>query len=304
MKHARIWSLLLAPAVLAVCVAKPVVAGGAEDGTEKAARKNLYLVLDIGEGPAADIYPASFLDAVPDGGWSKEFRTEKIVLRHIPPGKFVMGSPEDEAGRLMHEGPAHEVTVSKGFWLGIYPVTQRQYSLVTGQNPSSFEDSGPEAPVERVNWNHARAFCAKLQARLPSALSEAVVRLPREAEWEYAARADTGSSGDEDAAARERLDDVAWHVRNSGGRTRAVGRKKPNGWGLYDILGNVWEWCGDAKRKYTSSSQTDPVGVGWSRVLRGGSWYDLPRFCRIASRYEHAPGFSADFIGFRVLVAP
>ncbi len=280
------------------------------DEESRTAQEPLYLVLDLSDGPEAARYPVRLLDDVPEGGWTREHRTDQMVFRRIAPSTFRMGSSEEEGGRFDHEGPRHDVTIREKFWIGLHPVTQRQYQQVMDRNPSHFEDAGPDAPVEQVNWNQAKAFCAALQARLPDEWRGKTVRLPLEAEWEYAARAGTATSlytGVNATSARgrcEHLDAIAWYVHNSDGQTRPVGRKRPNDWGLYDTLGNVWEWCEDAKREYTSEPQTDPVGEGWSRMLRGGSWFDLPRFCRAASRFDHAPGFASSFIGFRVLLAP
>jgi formylglycine-generating enzyme required for sulfatase activity len=140
----------------------------------------------------------------------------------IPPGKFHMGCSPGDAACGDDEKPAHEVTISKGFWLGQTSVTQRAYRLVAGQDPSAHK--GDNLPVEHVDWNEAKAYCAAIGGRLPT-----------EAEWEYAARA--GSTG----ARYDNLDEIAWHTQNSGGQSHEVGQKLPNAFGLYDMLGNAWQ---------------------------------------------------------------
>jgi formylglycine-generating enzyme required for sulfatase activity len=183
----------------------------------------------------------------------------------IPPGRFTMGcSPGDEECSD-REKPAHEVTITEGFWMGKTPVTQEAYERVMGKNPSYFK--GPRLPVEQVTWDEAKAYC-----------KAASVRLPSEAEWEYAARA--GSA----AARYGNLEEIAWYDGNSGGKTHEVGQKQANGFDLYDMLGNVWEWVADwyDEKYYGRSPATDPSGPvrGQIRVLRGGSWDFVPRGAR------------------------
>jgi len=222
--------------------------------------------------------------------------TMKLVL--IRPGKFVMGSPDSEQGRKGNEGPQHEVTISKPFYIGVTEVTQAQYEAVMGTNPSRFK--GPTNPVESIPWNEAVEFCRKLSEKTGKA-----VRLPTEAEWEYACRAGTKtrySFGDSDSV----LGDYAWYGSNSGGMTHPVGQKKPNPWGLYDMQGNVWEWCADWDGPYSSGSSTDPQGAGSgdSRVLRGGSWGNgQTEHFRCASR-STSPLTGFDGGGFRCAGTP
>jgi len=231
-----------------------------------------------------------------------------LDLVWIAPGTFTMGSPENESGRDSDEGPQHKVTISKGFWMGKTEVTQRQYQALMGSNPSYFKNAGQDAPVELVSWNDAKAFCGKLQSRLLSDLRGLTARLPTEAEWEYACRAGSSTAlytGKELTSTTGRcrnLDEIAWYSQTSGSTTKLGGQKQPNAWGLYDMLGNVWEWCEDSKRGYTASAQTDPEGSGSSRVLRGGSWSLDARVCRSANRLGYAPGLRYDHVGFRVVV--
>jgi formylglycine-generating enzyme required for sulfatase activity len=224
--------------------------------------------------------------------------TMKLVL--IPPGKFVMGSPDSEEGRKAEEGPQHEVTISKPFHMGVTEVTQAQYEAVMGTNPSNFK--GPTNPVETVSWNDAAEFCRRLSEKKGKTF-----RLPTEAEREYACRAGSKtrfSFGDSDSA----LGDYAWYKSNSGGKTHPVGQKKPNAWGLYDMHGNVTEWCADWRGSYSSSGPSmDPQGAGSGRyrVARGGSWYfGDPGEFRCADRNRNLePAFRNSHLGFRVVVS-
>ena len=164
----------------------------------------------------------------------------------------------------------HEVTITKPFYMGKYVVTQEQYEAIMGNNPSHFK--GAQNPVEMVSWDDAQAFCQKLSKK-----SGKTVRLPTEAEWEYACRAGTSTkyySGDSE----EDLKRVAWYEANSNDTTHPVGQKEPNKFGLYDMHGNVWQWCQDWYGDYTANEVADPQGPaqGASRVLRGGSWYHDP----------------------------
>jgi len=200
----------------------------------------------------------------------------------IPPGTFLMGCSPGDGECTDAERPAHEVTITRGFWLGQTPVTQQAYQRVTGQNPSNLK--GANLPVENVNWDEAQAYCAAIGGRLPT-----------EAEWEYAARA--GST----AARYGNLDEIAWHSGNSGGRTHEVGQKLANAFGLFDMLGDVWQWTANWYGNYPSGAQSDPSGPesGESRALRGGSWVSTPRFARVSYRRKYDPGIRLDVIGLR-----
>ena len=192
----------------------------------------------------------------------------------IEPGTFLMGS---DSGDSDEEKPAHKVTLTKGFYMQMTEVTQKEWQAVMGDNPSSFK--GPDLPVEQVSWEDALEFLKKLNA----AEKGAKYRLPSEAEWEYAARA--GQAGEP-----ANLEAVAWYETNSGKQTHPVGQKQPNAWGLYDMLGNVYEWCADWYDYdfYAKSPSVDPPGPGSGklRVLRGGSWdlYGVMRIQRTVDR--------------------
>ncbi len=211
----------------------------------------------------------------------------------IPVGEFGMGSTSSEV--RSDEQPVTRVTISRAFYMGRYEVTQGQWEAVMGSNPSHFEECGPDCPVELVTWNEVQEFIGKLNA-MPG---EAPHRLPTEAEWEYAARAGTG--GDRFGSD---LDVIAWYSGNSGRRTHAVGGKAPNGYGLHDMLGNVWEWVQDWHGTYPGDAGTDPQGPvsGLDRVLRGGGWTSNAEYCRASHRLEFPPdGIKFRSLGFRLV---
>jgi formylglycine-generating enzyme required for sulfatase activity len=225
-----------------------------------------------------------------------------MPLVPIPAGAFMMGSSETELDRYGWEGPVHQVTLSQPFYMGVYEVTQRQYEAVMGTNPSYFTSSGLDAPVERVTWDNAKAFCDALSQRTGRA-----VMLPTEAQWEYACRAGSMtrfSYGDDPDYSL--LDNYAWHSGNSDAQTHPVGEKLPNAWGLYDMHHNVIEWCADWYGSYTSEDVVDPLGpaTGTSRVWRGSSWYYEGRTGRSAYRSGVGPDGACADMGFRVVVAP
>ena len=212
-----------------------------------------------------------------------------------PPGQFMMGSPTSERGRDSDE-VQHEVVLTRGFFLSETECTQGQWEAVMGGNPSYFK--GTEWPVEEVSWEEAVEYCRKLTAkqRAEGILADGWEwRLPTEAEWEYAARA--GTTG----ARYGKLDTIAWRDGNSGIQTHPVKQKAANAWGLYDMMGNVWEWCSDWYGDYPTGSVTDPTGPssGSDRVLRGGSWFNDAGYARSAVRGRFDPGCRGNVLGFR-----
>ena len=218
----------------------------------------------------------------------------------IPAGQFDMGSPSTERDRDNDEGPVHHVTISKPFYMGKYEVTQRQYYIVAKSKPSEFKQD--DGPVETVSWGQADSFCKKL-----GKIRGESFRLPTEAEWEYACRAGSQSRfyfGDDPAYSM--IEQYAWCSKNSDSETHPVGQKKPNSFGLYDMHGNVWEWCSDyyAADYYHDSVSIDPIGAlyGKSRVIRGGGWFRSARYCRSANRSGLEPVYVRDHLGFRVVM--
>jgi formylglycine-generating enzyme required for sulfatase activity len=221
--------------------------------------------------------------------WTNSMGMEFVL---IPAGTFMMGSLESDYEADDDEKPAHRVTISQPFFLGKYPVTQAQWEAVMGNNPSLFQGN-PNHPVESVSWDDVHAFLRKLHERERGG----DYRLPTEAQWEYACRA-----GTETSRYHHDLRAIAWYGDNSNGQPRPVGQQLPNAWGLYDMLGNVLEWCLDGKRKYTADAVTDPMGptgAGAGRVLRGGSWDYPARFVRAARRYWVIPDDRRAVLGFR-----
>ena len=219
-----------------------------------------------------------------------------FLFRWIPPGTFWMGSPEDEEGRHEREGPRHEVRLRKGIWMGESAVTQEQWEGVTGENPSSYK--GERRPVETVSWEDCRGYAEKLNGEVEGLRAS----LPTEAQWEYACRA--GTEGRFNGAKGEGLNELGWYDENSGDATSVVSMKKANGWGLYDMHGNVDEWCLDGRREYTEGLVVDPVGPlqeGAGRVVRGGSGRYDARNCRSAFRHWLDPGFRNGHLGFRLV---
>jgi formylglycine-generating enzyme required for sulfatase activity len=215
----------------------------------------------------------------------------------IPAGKFLMGSSNNEVGHRKDEEPLREVTISQPFYMGVYEVTQEQYEAVMGSNLSLFR--GATKPVDSVSWDDATAFCKKLSQKTGK-----IIKLPTEAQWEYACRAGSITRfyfGEDDTS----LQDYAWYDKNSEKSTHQVGQKKPNAFGIYDISGNVWEWCADwYSDSYENASTIDPSGPvhGEYRVLRGGDWFDDTMYCRSAFRIWLLPVCRYFNCGFRVVM--
>ena len=247
--------------------------------------------------------------AAATGGQPKEVvNTIGMKLVLIPKGMFTMGSPIEEEGASNDE-EQHEVTISKDYYLGVTEVTQGQYEKVMGTKPSYFQGdkikgSSSNHPVEQVSWEDAVEFCKKLSDLPEEKAAGRVYRLPTEAEWEYACRAGSKTAYSFGESSKS-LGDYAWFDGNSNGQTHPVGEKKANAWGLYDMHGNVWEWCSDWYGDYPNGAVSDPVGPreGSNRVLRGGGWISGAANCRSANRGWRDPSGRDDRFGFRVALS-
>jgi formylglycine-generating enzyme required for sulfatase activity len=298
----RTWGMLAAVALCALLACAQLggrqPTGGGAGGAKSQGPANRNITVDqskpVGATPVPSIVQTDTENL--GGGVTLE-------MVWIEGGTFTMGSTRSgkelarmfsirDASYFDKEHPAHAVVLD-GFWLGRYEVAQRQYEAVMGANPSAFK--GPNRPVEIVSWDDAIAFCRKL-----SQMTGKSYTLPTEAQWEYACRAGGTTEyciGDSMIG----LDEYAWYSKNSGGQTHDVGQKKPNAWGLYDMHGNVWEWCLDWYGPYGRENVRNPTGLasGQYRVVRGGSWNGLPRNCRSANRIRAAPGYRFLNGGFR-----
>jgi formylglycine-generating enzyme required for sulfatase activity len=222
--------------------------------------------------------------------------TLEMKFAWCPPGTFLMGRPAEEQGSA-DETPQHRVTLTEGFFLAVHPVTQVEWLAVMENNPSSFK--GADRPVESVSWHDCREFCRKLGER-----DGKRYRLPTEVEWEYACRA--GSTSEySTGTGEEALHRAAWYDKNSGGQTHPVEQKEANAWGLFDVHGNVAEWCSDGKRTYAGGDLKDPVGPAGRddpRMLRGGCWCRNAYWCRAACRYDTDPSARYNTCGCRVVL--
>ena len=262
------------------------------------------------EGPGGQRGQVSFKITVtrPGSSGQKEIAVDlgsgvRLELVLIPAGEFLMGSPESDKDAAPNEKPQHRVRITKPFYLGKRLVTQEQWEAVMGDDPSRFE--GPENPVENVSWDDCQRFLGKLNERF--GVEAGRFQLPTEAQWEYACRAGSRSRywfGEDEG----QLDKCAWCEKNSGGRTHPVGEKRPNAWGLYDMSGNVWEWCADwwDSDYYAHSPVDDPSGpaTGSGRLGRGGGWNRPAGFCRSAHRGHGGHGYRSDNLGLRVSRVP
>ncbi|MEW6076559.1 MAG: formylglycine-generating enzyme family protein [Thermodesulfobacteriota bacterium] len=229
-----------------------------------------------------------------------------MTFVYIPPGKFIMGSAENEPGRDNDE-KQHKTTLTRGFYIQTTEVTQAQWTAIMGKNPSHFLSCGGNCPVEQVSWNDVQEFIKKLNQT-----GKRIYRLPTEAEWEYACRAGTTgpfNTGDCLSTDQANYDGKFFQQGCSAGVTRnslvAVKSFAPNAWGLYDMHGNVWEWCADWSGEYSSFMVVDPVGpsAGQARIFRGGGWSSGARGCRSAERNWRGPDFKSSIIGFRLVVS-
>ena len=295
-----VWDLWLAAMVLCLGSLPGVATADQQDVAEEEIEST---------GPPLAVAP---FDAAAAQGhqeaWAKHLGVEVefensigIKLRLIPAGEFLMGAPDSDSNASNSEQPQHTVRITKPFCLGVTEVTQCEYERVMGTNPS--RSKGAQLPVENVSWEDAVEFCRKLSEFPAERSAGRVYRLPTEAEWEYACRAGSKtkwSFGDAESS----LGEYAWYGDNSDNKTHPVGMKIPNAWGLYDMHGNVWEWCSDCwKRDYTTTAVSDPIGpaAGFFRVLRGGGWGSRAGDCRSADRRRRAPVVRLNrALGFRV----
>ena len=306
-----------------------------------------YMIIDVSGGPNTNCYPVTYLHGAPEGGFNRdedknEYKGNKIVLRLIPPGSFVMGSPTTEPGRVGQNYDTsarevqHVVTITKPFYIGVFEITQKQYENVMGSNPSQYK--GANRPVEQVTyedirgktegakWPHANSvdeesFMGKLRDKCKEWDSdkqdfakdiEGLFDLPTEAQWEYACRAGTttpfnnGKPCAKDGDLDTQLMLLGRYVSNRGTSQHAVvGTYAPNAWGLYDMHGNVWEWCLDWYQvdvQNIENASVNPVGPanGTNRMGRGGSWNDGARSCRSAFRTGPVPSNVSTGYGFRL----
>ena len=249
----------------------------------------------LGRKTRQEIVTTDVSDTLSDDNTTSQTFTNSIGMEFvlISKGSFMMGSPDSSKQATDHEKPRHRVKISQPFYLGKYPVTQSQWQMVMGDNPSCF-GGVPDHPVEQVSWNDVQEFMRKLNEK------EGVTsyHLPTEAQWEYAARA-----GTEAPRYPGGIEAIAWYAENSNGQTQPVGQKWPNAWELYDMLGNVWEWVQDRYNGayYQSSPTTDPESSdeGDYRVNRGGSWSNGEEYARSARRNAYHPDRGGSNIGFR-----
>ncbi|HTS27168.1 MAG TPA: formylglycine-generating enzyme family protein [Bryobacteraceae bacterium] len=232
---------------------------------------------------AGQTEPSARTAAMARPGTTKLNPKDGLTYVWIPPGTFGMGCSAGDAECFGPEGPAHQVTISRGFWMGQTEVTQEAWQRVMGTAPSNFK--GDKRPVENITWDDAQHYCQAVGMRLPT-----------EAEWEYAARAGSTASRYSD------VDSVAWHSGNSQAKTHEVALKQPNAWLLYDMLGNVWEWVSDwYADQYLPIDQTDPTGpgMGATRVRRGGSWDTPQRYSRASFRSSSRTSYRFSNLGVR-----
>ncbi len=326
---------VLAAALLAVAsAALPAAASAAPTGAAgaEAAAPARYLVLDLSDGPREDAcYPVRFLAAPPPGGWGDEYRTNLVALRRIDPGSVLMGAGPGELGYTGAEMPLREVRISRPYYIGVFELTQEQWRRIAGARAGRYP--GPMRPAESVSWTSIRGARAGASwpetAQVDEGSLLGLLRdrtcigswdLPTEAQWEYACRAgstnsvaeglDLSSSGHDPG-----LDRFARYSTGVKGGAHGVpqhadvGRLEPNAWGLYDMHGNVAEWCLDryaGRAGFSDPEPVDPVGpaAGHDRVVRGGSWFDYARLCRSASRARLAPGESNPRTGLRLVCSP
>jgi len=266
-------------------------------------RKKWDINLDNQYGIEEIIYGLQLISALKNNQtWTNDFGMTFVLIQ---PGSFVMGSPESETGREQNEFQ-HSVTLTQAFYMQTTEVTQGQWKSVMGNNPSDFNSCGDDCPVETVSWEDAQEFIEKLNLHENTNR----YRLPTEAQWEYSARAGTktalpnGDLAETGCNMDINLDAIAWYCGNADDKTHPVAQKQANAWGLYDMHGNVWEWCQDWHGSYPTNSVTDPEGPssGTYRVTRGGSWDKYAQNCRSAGgRRDSNPSSRYWNNGLRIL---
>ena len=300
-----------------------------------------YLTVDVSGGPTATSYPVSYQATAPDltGSDNILYKTNKIVLRYIPAATFTMGSPSGELGRVAGNESQHSVTLTHGFYIGVFELTQKQFLNVVGSYPvsQSFTNSSNTMPLQQVSYSDIRGpgntsesydypnsgnavLSSCFMGLLRSKSGVNTFDLPTEAQWEYACRASTsgglnnGAANVQSTAANiedphlKTLGWYDWNATTGGGGfvgsqgTREVGAKLPNAWGLFDMHGNVWEWTLDWFVSNNTIYTTNPVGPssGSNRTLRGGSWSNTADYCRSASRSIYSPNTRTSIVGFRL----
>ncbi len=263
-------------------------------------------VIDLSGGPDAATYPVSYLWSIQSDGWTDEYKTTKLVLRRIPAGSFIMGSDQTRED--------HRVALTKPFYMGVFEVTQKQWELVMGSwpgsSPSSSYGRGDTYPAYYVSYNDIRGSSSGARWPASSAVDASSFLgrlraktgldfdLPTEAQWEYACRAGTATTyywGDAMDGA------YAWYGGNSDSTTHPVGTRLPNAWGLYDMGGNVWEWCRDWYGTLTYGAAPEGSGSGSYRVIRGGCWGNYSGSCTSSHRGYNDPSDRDDYSGFRLV---
>ena len=257
----------------------------------------VFMLNNHSQGGSPDISADSSVNEA----WTNEAMTFEangvsFTMIHVEGGTFTMGATSEMTDPRDDENPTHQVTLSS-YYIGETEVTQALWKAVMGSNPSYFK--GDDLPVEKVSWNDCQTFISKLNA-----LTGKNFRLPTEAEWEFAARGGNQSRHTQYSGS-SRIDEVAWYLYNSGKKTHPVKTKQPNELGIYDMTGNVREWCQDWKGSYSSYAQTDPTGAsrGSDRVIRGASWYGSPRDCRSSIRWYTLPDETFGDLGLRLVLS-
>ena len=291
--------------------AKPKVASTSDDSMEKACGEVVSELLGgARRSGTAQLSPSGHADSSVGQDLTETAYGLNLRMVYVEGGTFTMGSTSEQGGEAYSdESPIRQVTVGP-FYMGMLEVTQGQWEKVMGTGISQQRNKadprwtlsgvGPDYPMYYVSWEEAKEFCLRLSRQTGK-----TYRLPTEAEWEYAARGGRKNEGTKYSGGWN-LDDVGWYTGNSGSSTHVCGTKRSNALGLYDMSGNVWEWCEDWYGPYLSYDTDNPRGAsqGSDRVARGGSWYNDARFCRVSYRGSYTPSYRSHFLGFRVVLVP